>query len=382
MERQHYIDWLRVLTMLGVFVFHCVRFFDPLPWHLKNPELSESALIFVAFLNGWFMELFFLLAGFAAWYALRKRTLGRFIKDRFLRLVIPIYTVGLFILLPPQRWWDLQTLGQEVGGFLAYYPEFITSLSINPLSPFFLSPWPGHLWFLRFLFTISIASLPLLLWLRSGSGRKILDIAERHALKWGGIWLILPLLITLKVFFPAPPGEHSWNAMLSYGVYFWVGYVLAARPQIGRAFRGNIWLALLLGLMAFGGICCMLAMGYVAELMSSTPSAWKLALWNGISAVDTWAWLVFVLGAGGRWLDRPGAVLNRLDEAVLPFYILHQSVILYMGWWLGPVAMPIWGKLALLIVSSLALTTLCYEYLVRPWNPIRWAFGMSPKAQK
>jgi glucan biosynthesis protein C len=320
-----------------------------------------------------------LLAGFAAWYALRNRTVGQFIKERFLRLLLPIYTVGLFVLLPPQRWWELQTKGEEVAGFLGFYPEFLTSFIGNPLSPFFLGPWPSHLWFLRFLFTISILCLPILLWFKTASGQKALDFKARAALKPGGIWFILPPLIALKIFFPAAPGEHSWNAMLTYGVYFLVGYVLAARPQMGQAFSKNTWLALILGLLAFGGIGAMLAMGIVKELMSSNPSALKLALWNGVSALDTWAWLVFILGAGGRWLNRPGAILNRLNEAVLPFYILHQTVILYAAWWLGPVAMSIPAKLALLTVSSLALTVLCYELLVRPWNPVRFLFGMRAK---
>jgi peptidoglycan/LPS O-acetylase OafA/YrhL len=39
-QRRHDIDWLRVLGMLTVFLFHCARFFDESDWHVKNAQLS------------------------------------------------------------------------------------------------------------------------------------------------------------------------------------------------------------------------------------------------------------------------------------------------------------------------------------------------------
>ena len=44
--RRYDIDWLRVLAMLVVFVFHCGRFFDMGGWHVKNPVRHEAVLPF------------------------------------------------------------------------------------------------------------------------------------------------------------------------------------------------------------------------------------------------------------------------------------------------------------------------------------------------
>jgi peptidoglycan/LPS O-acetylase OafA/YrhL len=44
--RRHDLDWLRVLVILVVFVFHCGRFFDTDGWHVKNPVRHESVLPF------------------------------------------------------------------------------------------------------------------------------------------------------------------------------------------------------------------------------------------------------------------------------------------------------------------------------------------------
>ena len=72
-ERRHDIDWLRVLAMLAIFFFHCARFFDTTPWHIKNPEHSFGMLLFIGIIDAWSMPIFFLLAGVATWYSLESR---------------------------------------------------------------------------------------------------------------------------------------------------------------------------------------------------------------------------------------------------------------------------------------------------------------------
>ena len=44
--RLHYLDWLRVLAVFGVFIFHTARPFDFLDWAVNNAELSLPARIF------------------------------------------------------------------------------------------------------------------------------------------------------------------------------------------------------------------------------------------------------------------------------------------------------------------------------------------------
>lgn len=71
--RIHYLDWLRVLAILGVFFFHAVQPFDATDWHIKNAEQSILVtLVFVIFLYPWGMPLFFLLSGAGSSFAQRK----------------------------------------------------------------------------------------------------------------------------------------------------------------------------------------------------------------------------------------------------------------------------------------------------------------------
>ena len=46
-DRRTDLDWLRVLSMLMIFAFHCARFFDYDGWHVKNNQLSLGLSVFV-----------------------------------------------------------------------------------------------------------------------------------------------------------------------------------------------------------------------------------------------------------------------------------------------------------------------------------------------
>jgi len=229
--------------MLAVFLFHCTRFFDTEGWHLKNSEQSD--LLFVA-MRGliwpWAMELFFLLSGVGSWYALHSRPAGAYLWRRVKRLLIPLYTVGLFILLPPQFYFELLTNAGYRGTFWEMIPRYSSGFELPRLTawPDTLLPIPfsGHLWFLQYLFLISLMTLPLLLYLKSGRAQRWVASLAGWCDRRGGIFLfVLPLalaLIGLRGLFEA---QRSWADFLWYAVYFVIGYVVAADKRFTGAFK-------------------------------------------------------------------------------------------------------------------------------------------------
>lgn len=68
------------------------------------------------------MELFFVLSGAGAWYALERRSGGQFLWERVQRLLIPLYTMGLFILIPPQVYFEEVTNWRYTGTFWEFLP--------------------------------------------------------------------------------------------------------------------------------------------------------------------------------------------------------------------------------------------------------------------
>ena len=85
-KRYHDLDWLRVLGMLGIFLFHNARFFNDEDWHVKNNVLDFGMSVFVSILNQFIMPLFFILSAMAIFYALKHRTGGEFMRERVIRL--------------------------------------------------------------------------------------------------------------------------------------------------------------------------------------------------------------------------------------------------------------------------------------------------------
>jgi peptidoglycan/LPS O-acetylase OafA/YrhL len=162
-ERRYDIDWLRVIAMLAVFVYHCTRFFDPVGWHIKNDGQSTAVIVLTTGLFWtWMMPLFFLLAGMGAWYALQSRTGRQYLGERVKRLLLPLYTVGLLLIIPPQFYFEIVTNAGYTGtfreGLWLFYrtipAEFAAVFPAALDDPGHLVPYgfPGHLWFLQYLF--------------------------------------------------------------------------------------------------------------------------------------------------------------------------------------------------------------------------------------
>ena len=73
--------------------------------------------------------------------------------------------------------------------------------------------------------------------------------------------------------------------------------------------------------------------------------------------------------------------MTHANEAVLPFYILHQPVIVVIAFFVVQLAAPAPLKYLLTVVSSFAIIVALYEYVVRPVGVLRFFFGMRPKSK-
>src|SRR5947207_4503997 len=93
--RRFDLDWLRLLVILVVFVFHCGRFFDTDGWHVKNAVRHQSVQVWTTFLVCWMMPLIFVISGASTFYALKSAGAGRFVRDRAVRLLVPLLA-GIF----------------------------------------------------------------------------------------------------------------------------------------------------------------------------------------------------------------------------------------------------------------------------------------------
>jgi peptidoglycan/LPS O-acetylase OafA/YrhL len=83
-QRRYDLDWLRILAILAVFVFHTSRFFDIDDWSIKNATTYPGLHLWTSFPSHWLMPLIFVISGMSTFYALGTRGASRFLKDRAL----------------------------------------------------------------------------------------------------------------------------------------------------------------------------------------------------------------------------------------------------------------------------------------------------------
>ena len=385
-ERRYDIDWLRVCAMLAVFIFHCTRFFDTEGWHLKNSEQSYTLFVLVrGFFWPWLMELLFLLSGAGSWYALKSRTATEYLYERFKRLLIPLYTVGLFILLPLQFYFELVTDAGYCGTFWQIIPRYFARLHPPQITswPEMLLPIPfsGHLWFLQFLFLISLVTLPLLICLKSEWGRRWIEKLAGWCDHRGGIFLfVIPLaliLISLRGLFR---GQNSWADFLWYAIYFIIGYVMVADKRFTKAFNRHQWVCLVLWIIGFfgGGGLFVLALGY-DPMPGNESLSFIYVLYQIVWSIASWSAVVFMLSLGAKYLSFTHKMLAHSNEAVLPFYLFHQTIILIVGFFVIRWSIGILPKFLIVTMISFVLILVSYELFVKPFDIMRFFFGMRPR---
>lgn len=372
--RRYDIDWLRVFAMLTIFLYHCARFFNEEDWHVKNNELSFGISVGADVVGQWTMPLFFTISAVSAYYALGHRSAGQFVRERFKRLVVPLIFGSFVIIAPLQVWIERVTHGDFSGSFLEFYfPHYFRGF--YGFGGNFA--WMGlHLWYLEMLFLFSLITLPLFLRLRGDRMRGSMSRLAFFLSRPGAIFLLaIPLVTTELVVNLQPQGIGmrdfgGWSPLM-YLVFFIQGYLLACDPQFRRAIERQRVAALVLGIAAT-------LLGAFLLISETVPSSRHpiLAILRGC---NTWCWLLAILGFGSRYLGFTNRTLRYSNEAVLPFYIMHQTVIVAIGFIIAHWNLGVTPKYLILSVSSFVLIVTIYHLAIKRVNVLRVLFGMRLK---
>lgn len=97
---------------------------------------------------------------------------------------------------------------------------------------------------------------------------------------------------------------------------------------------------------------------------------------GAVVALNHWAWIFCVVGFAGFHLNRTSPVLRYANPAILPWYMLHQTLIIIFAWWLKPLALPVGLEALVLLVLTVAGCAGGYG-VIRRVNMLRWVCGMS-----
>ncbi len=350
---RHYgMDWLRVGAFQLLILYHVGMAFVPWDFQVQvaDPPIGWATTLMML-TSPWRLSLLFAVSGYASAALLARETggIGRFLRSRLMRLGIPLL-FGMAVLVTPQPWiWLVTHYGyrEDFGTFLLH--DYYSFRSIDGV----IVPTWMHLWFVAYLIGYTLVLCALLALpdrVRHAGSR----IAERV--------LAGPALLPLGVLFvylsrgwftPGWEDNHlfygDWSAHANYLPIFLFGYLLRGseplRAAIARWWGWGAGLALV-------GYAVLVWFELRYGLQPAPPALWPV---HGLArAFESWGAMIALIGIADRYWNVDHRWRPILAEAVFPFYLIHQTIIITVGYWLMGSGIGPFAGFFLLVAATMA----------------------------
>jgi surface polysaccharide O-acyltransferase-like enzyme len=361
--RLPFLDGLRVAALALLIPYHVGMYYVSWDWHVKSAAASQALEPFMLLTAPWRLGLLFLVAGAACHDLFARRGLAGTVKDRSLRLLLPLI-FGMAVIVPPQAYYEVLTKAPQLlpgdGGYLDFWAAYLQGGRYCRGQDCMTVPTWNHLWFVAYLWPYAVL------------GAGVAALWRRPLPAWvprSWVWLLLPIVplaLARVAVFPSHPSTHNLTHdlynHLQYGGLFALGWLsrtpLAA--TLWPAARRWRWAALGLALASWA-----LLVAYFMHYADTPPPAavlgaqrvlWAALSWWAILAACGWAQVVF---------ERESPRLRAASAGVFCVYILHQTLIVLLTRALLPLNLP-WGLEALLLIAlTLGLSVAAYRVLAR-----------------
>ncbi|MDR0907212.1 MAG: acyltransferase family protein [Rikenellaceae bacterium] len=370
--RRYDIDSLRVIAFAILILYHVGMFFVPWGFHIKNNVIYPDIRFPMLFVNQWRLPLLFVISGMGTWFAFRKRSGGQFAVERIRRLFVP-FLFGCLFIVPPQIYLERLAQGVFSGSYFDFWPANFASGGAYPEGDI---SW-HHLWFILYLLIFSLMLAPVFAWLKRHPDNGLIRFTRAlTGRKFGLYVLALPLLVLQCTLADKFPNSNAlvgdWFNLAHSCTLFFLGYLLlTAGDGFWKNVTRNRWTYLGLGVAGFTLLMlCWEVWGYFPL---------KSLIINTIRTFNMWSWILAIFGFGAVLFTRPSRALSYANEAVYPFYILHQTVMMVFCYYLRDVDMAFWPKFTILAVGTFGGCWIIYEFLIRRWVVMRFLFGMKPR---
>ncbi len=368
-DREYGLDWLRVFAFGVLIFYHSGMAFVSWDWHIKNGETSRALEFVMLFFNRWRLPLLFFISGAGVCFSLRRRNWRYFAGERLRRLLIPL-VFAMFVVVPPQIYFEHLHRGRHY----ASYGEFYRTV-------FQFVPYPEgsfswhHLWFVAYILVFSLVGIPAFAFLKGSSGRRFVSwMASQFERYPFTLYLIsVPSLLVALSLGPHWPTTHNlvadWANLIGSFVTFLWGFVIASERRLLDLIQRRRREFLCVALVLFGL--------FYGTRGTSWP-AWGHIAMELVSTYLGMACIFALVGYARNAIRDSGPWLTYANQAVYPFYIVHQTItvalvyyVVQWNWGVGP-------KLAVTMLGTFAGSWCAFE-LFRRSRPTRALFGIKEK---
>ncbi|MCL2445919.1 MAG: acyltransferase family protein [Oscillospiraceae bacterium] len=358
--RKHFIDNLRWLCILLLFPFHVFRIYNSFMegFYVEGQDIVATTGFIVA-VAPWFMPLLFVIAGVSSAYALNKRTYREYAIERVRKLLIP-FLAGLLLVVPAQTFFAERFHNGFTGGYFYQYILFFTAPT--DLTGYRGGFTPAHLWFILFLFVISLVALPLAAVLKKAKRKPSFERTPLWLLPLLGLlpWLMMPIL------------NFDGMSVGMYFAYFMLGYLVLSHESLVQQLARHRFV--LLTTAAFGMVLCVGAwLLQLHGMMQMPQTAMQLCF-----MLYGWLAVLALFGLGNRYLNFNNKVTDYLSVSAFPIYLFHQSWIVAVAYftlmWIDSVVL----QIGVILTLSVLLTYASYE-LFKRIPGVRFLFGIKAR---
>lgn len=371
MQRRYDLDWVRVCAFGLLVLFHVGMYYVSWDWHVKSPHADPALEPFMMLSIPWRLSLLFLVSGAATAFLLDKDQPG-FLRRRSWRLLLPL-AVGMFLIVPPQTYFEIVEKAGFAGGYLDFYRIYLSG-DVCRGDECIITPTWNHLWFVAYLwvYTVALYSLASLAprWLQHARERLPRLLSGAGVIVWPALFLAL-VRMALVGRFPQTHAlvDDAYNHAQYFPVFL-LGFLVARAEGTWAAIEHRRWTALAVW------ACTWLAIvSYFGHYADIEPPQWLRLAMRAAWGLNQWCAIVAVLGFARRLAPGDSPLLRYLTAAVFPVYILHQTLIVLVSRLLLPLALSPWLEAPLLVLSTFALSFAGYE-AVRRVAVLRPLFGL------
>ncbi|MDP5137835.1 acyltransferase family protein [Rheinheimera baltica] len=384
--RRYDLDWLRTLAFGLLILYHIGMYYvADWGWHIKSDVTSTALQDLMILTNPWRMSLIFFISAMALALAQQHSAKFTLLGLRTNRLLVPLLC-GMFIVVVPQVYFEALSQQLIEPGYLSFWWQYInpnTALLPEHHSPIGLLTW-NHLWFIPYLWCYSAIVLLVAPLLNT--------LANRLQRVPGSIALLAAMVTLIGAWYflrQAYPSSHAllddWYNHAKYFSVFIAGYLFALQANWWQnVISARRWF------LTAAVICYSLIIADSNGWFDSIPASFGESVSGRlivgvVLALNHWGWILALIGYAGRYLnrrtniiDKDGKLLHYSNTAILPWYMLHQSLIIVFAVWLKALALPVGIEAVLLIVLTCAGCWAGYELVKRFWLS-RWLFGLKVK---